>query len=77
MTAYVFFMIFCSLIGVAVGGIAVFGIFAIRRAIRNKKAGKRVRKEINGEEGIDGYVSLSRSKTFLFSVKPHKTACRW
>ena len=46
MTAYVFFMIFCSLIGVAVGGIAVFGIFAIRRAIRNKKAGKRVRKEI-------------------------------
>ena len=45
MTAYVFFMIFCSLIGVAVGGIAVFGIFAIRRAIR-QKAGKRVRKEI-------------------------------
>ena len=32
MTAYVFFMIFCSLIGVAVGAIAVFGIFAIRRA---------------------------------------------
>ena len=40
MTAYVFFMIFCSLIGVAVGGIAVFGIFAIRRAIRNKKQKK-------------------------------------
>ena len=41
MTAYVFFMIFCSLIGVAVGAIAVFGIFAIRRAIRNKKKEKR------------------------------------
>ena len=40
MTAYVFFMIFCSLIGVAVGAIAVFGIFAIRRAIR-KKSQKR------------------------------------
>ena len=40
MTAYVFFMIFCSLIGVAVGAIAVFGIFAIRRAIRNKKQEK-------------------------------------
>lgn len=26
MTTYVFFMIFCSLIGVAVGAIAVFGI---------------------------------------------------
>ena len=44
MTAYVFFMIFCSLIGVAVGGIAVFGIFAIRRAIRNKKQEKESEK---------------------------------
>lgn len=44
MTTYVFFMIFCSLIGVAVGGIAVFGIFAIRRAIRNKKQEKESEK---------------------------------
>ena len=51
MTAYVFFMIFCSLIGVAVGAIAVFGIFAIRRAIRNKKQEKRVRKEIKWRRG--------------------------
>ena len=42
MTAYVFFMIFCSL---AVGGIAVFGIFAIRRAIRNKKQEKESEKK--------------------------------
>jgi len=45
MTAYVFFMIFCSMIGVAVGGIAVFGIFAIRRAIRNKKQEKESEKK--------------------------------
>ena len=45
MTAYVFFMIFCSLIGVAVGAIAVFGIFAIRRAIRNKKQEKESEKK--------------------------------
>ena len=45
MTAYVFFMIFCSLIGVAVGGIAVFGIFAFGGQSETKSR-KRVRKEI-------------------------------
>lgn len=40
MTAYVFFMIFCSLIGVAVGAIAVFGIFAIRGQSETKSRKK-------------------------------------
>ena len=44
MTAYVFFMIFCSLIGVAVGGIAVFGIFAIGGQSETK-AGKESEKK--------------------------------
>ena len=44
MTAYVFFMIFCSLIGVAVGAIAVFGIFAIRRANQKTKSRKKSQK---------------------------------
>ena len=39
MTAYVFFMIFCSLIGVAVGGIAVFGILH-SAGNQKQKAGK-------------------------------------
>ncbi|MDO4598928.1 MAG: hypothetical protein Q4B39_01810 [[Ruminococcus] gnavus] len=42
MAACVLFMIFCSLISVAAGAIAVFVIFAIRRAIRNKKQEKEL-----------------------------------
>ena len=44
MTAYVFFMIFCSLIGVAVGG--QYLAFCHSAGNQKQKAGKRVRKEI-------------------------------
>ena len=55
MTAYVFFMIFCSLIGVAVGGIAVFGIFCHSAGNQKQKAGKRVRKEIKWRYYFSGF----------------------
>ena len=51
MTAYVFFMIFCSLIGVAVRSNRSIWHFCHSAGNQKQKAGKRVRKEIKWRRG--------------------------